>query len=588
MQEKSKVSKQLAPLWPYVRKRWHLLVGIVVAVITGVGANLLVSRELGASVDFGLAGDMSGFLRSLLVIVVASTISDGAFFTRSALAGRVAEQICHQLRVAAVTHLSHAKPQALQGTHSGDYTSRLSNDLTLVRALFASEAVMLIRAPLQCALSLGLMLLVSWRLTLLSVAIIPLLMLLSNRVSQPINAQSQIAQAELSKVTALSQDAIQGTLVTKTFNLQQTMADRYCAAGQRHVSAAISLAGSQATLRAVSFLIDLAPLLVLFGLGGYEVIRGRLSLGDIIVLLNLVGNLSWPLQMMVQAMGRVKATGPAVARTFAIFDLPLERSGGSSPVTTPAAEAAIEVADLHFSYGDEQPVLNRFNLRVNTGETVAIVGPSGAGKSTLLSLLLGLLEPDAGEIRVNGQSAADLTLAHLRSQFCYVPQEPTLFAASVRDNIRLGRPEATNELVLAAARQAFAHEFISALPAGYDTILGENGQGLSGGQKQRIAIARAFLQDAPILLLDEATSALDTESEARIQLATEALRQGRTMLVVAHRLSTIQSADRIAVLDQGRVVELGRHADLIEQSGLYASLYEKQLSCQEHNLAANS
>lgn len=586
MNNNQKLSRQLAPLWPYAKSRLPTFIGLVIFIIAQVIGNLLISRGLGIALDAGISGNLAIFKQGILLIVGAWLLVDLTLFGRTALAGRAAEWICYQLRRDAVNHLGKVQLGELKSTHSGDYVSRLSNDLTLVRGLFASELQMFVRAPLQCLLSLGYMLMISWKVTVISVAVIPLLIYLSGRVSRPIATQSQAAQAEMASVTALSQDAINGVVVTKSFNLQSILARKYRETGTRQAEAAVRLAGSQANLHAASYFFNLAPTLILFGFGGYEVIMGRLTLGNIIVLLNLVGNLSWPLQALTQSYGRAKQAGAAVERVMALFTLPVERVQGEQlAVANNAPPYALELIDVDFAYGQDREVFKRLNLAVTAGETVAIVGHSGSGKSTLLSLLLGLVEPTRGQFKVLGQPAANLRLGELRNLFSYVPQEAGLFDQSVRANIRLGRRDATDEEVELAAKQAFAHDFITRLPQGYDTILGEEGLGLSGGQKQRIAIARAILKQAPVLLLDEATSALDTESEARVQAAIESLREGRTMLIVAHRLSTIRSADRIVVLQDGQAIEQGRHDELIERNGAYASLYRKQLADQEHVLA---
>lgn len=586
MDKDIKLSRQLAPLWPYARRRLAWLLGLAGMIIVGVISNLLVSRGLGAAVDAGLEGSWEGFQRAALVIVVSWLSSDLALFGRTALAGRIAEWVCYQLRQDAVGRLSRAQVSQLRGTHSGDYASRLSNDLTLVRGLFAAELPMFLRAPLQCVVSLIFMLLVSWKVTLISVAVIPLLMLLSNRISRPIAEQSREAQAEMAGVTALSQDAVNGVLVTKAFNLGAVLATRYRQAGSRQAEAAVRLAGSQARLHAASYFFNLAPTLILFGFGGYEVVMGRMTLGNILVLLNLIGNLSWPLQALTQSYGRVKQAVPAVERIAAISQLPAERSGGDGLATAAATGALLELDDVSFAYGPDRSVFRGLRLTVSPGETVAIVGPSGVGKSTLLALLLGLLEPTAGQLRLHGLPVEQLSLAQLRRCFTYVPQDPQLFNRTIRENIQLGRPDASDAAIEQAAKQAFADEFIRQLPLGYDTQLGEEGQGLSGGQKQRIAIARAVLKQAPILLLDEATSALDMESEARVQAAIESLRGSRTLLIVAHRLSTIRSADRIVVLQDGAAAEEGTHEQLLAAGGVYAALYHSQFSAQERVLAA--
>lgn len=584
MKSKKGLTAQLKPLLPFLRPHYWQVGGIILFVVIQVVGNILISKGLGAALDAGLATDVEGFKANIYFILIAGMTTDVGFFLRTVLSGRLGEQICYAIRDSATKHLSVVKVSELKTSHSGEYVSRLSNDMNLIRSLFAFELQFFVRAPLQCLLSLGYMLLISWRVTLISLAVIPILMVISNRMSKPIGPESKAAQEKLAAVTALSQDAANGVTVTKAFNLRGVIGSRYRESSLLHAQAVTKLAGSQAVLRASSFLFNITPTLILFGVGGYEVVSNRLTLGSLIILLNLVGNLSWPLQAMIQAYGRVKASAAAVERVFAIFDLQRERSGGANPEPK-ADQLVMEFDNVGFSYGEGRQVFSGLHMKIYSGETVAVVGPSGAGKSTLLNLMQGLIEPGEGEIMVYGQPYSQLSLAGLRQLISYVPQEATLFDKSVRENIRLGLPTASDAEVEQAARQAFAHDFIMGLPQGYETVLGEEGTGLSGGQKQRIAIARAILKDAPILLLDEATSALDTESEARVQSAIESLSTERTMLIVAHRLSTIRRADRIIVLDGGRVVEEGTHEQLLESDGMYAMLYQKQFAAEDKCLA---
>jgi len=574
MKNKSTLAR-LRSLWPYVRKHSGLVAGMVTLTTLQVVANLGISKGMGLALDAGVDSNLNLFKQGILWVAVCWVVLDVAFYARLIMNGALGERVCHALRLAASRHLNIARYEELRAVHSGDYVSRLSNDLGLIRGLLAQELQFFIRAPIQCALTLTYMLLISWKLTLLSLAVLPILISLSNKVSQPISGQSQLAQKEMAQITALSQDAANGIVVTKAFSLRGALTERFRIVNQRYRAAQVTVAGRQGRLNAVAFLFNMGPLLILFGLGGYEIIAGRLTLGSVIVLLNLLGNLAWPLQSAAQSYGRVQAASAALERVMEIFSLSTEPvnswvgCGGDN-------EIALELADVEYAYSNSQPVLRQLDLTVKRGETVAIVGHSGSGKSTLLQLLLGLIVPQSGTVKVFGSQLSLSELSSLRSCFSYVSQDNTLFAKSVRENIRLGRPEACDEEVEEAARKAFVHEFAEGLPLGYDTVLGEDGVGLSGGQKQRVSIARAILHDAPIMLLDEATSALDTESEARIHEAIESMRGQKTMLIVAHRLSTIRSADRIVVLHEGKIAEEGSHDELLQRGGIYSALHRQQ------------
>ncbi|MGI6344345.1 MAG: ABC transporter ATP-binding protein [Bacillota bacterium] len=581
MDQDQRLHRQLAPLWRFTRPVLPLLLLVVLLNIVQVAANMVFQTGLGTAFDAALADTgMRPFLRGVLIIAVGVGAMDGAFFLRSWLAGITAERVCFAIRSAAVRHLSQVKTGTLQAAHSGDFISRLSNDLNLVRQMYSADFQMIVRGPLQSAACLVYMIVISPRLTLISLAVIPILMYISTVLSRPLAALSKAAQAEMAQVTALAQDAASGITVTKAFNLQRLLAERFFGAGSRQTEAAIRVAGQQAKLLGTSLWLELIPILILFGLGGYEMTVGRISMGDLVILINLSGNLAWPLEAVMNAYGRIKAAAGSVERIIGVFELPTERAAGHS-LAMQSSPLTLQLNNVSFAYTAERPVFSNFNLELTEGETLAIVGPSGCGKSTLLGLLLGLLEPTSGEIRLNGQLATETDPRDWRQLFSYVPQDATLFDLSVRENIRLGRPDASDAEVEGAARQAFAHEFIVRLPDGYDTVLGEEGVGLSGGQKQRLAIARAILKQAPFLLLDEATSALDTESEARVQEAIARLQGERTLVIVAHRLSTIRSADRIVVVDDGQVVEEGTYPQLMARNGLFASLYQKEFAAEE-------
>ncbi len=550
---------------------------IALMILGQLASDLVSSWYLGRAVDTGVNGDLKSFGQVCLVLLVTMMTSEVAFYLRYRTAHGTAECVSFDLRRAAVDRLSRSTVAAIEQRHSGDYVSRLSSDMTLVRNMVAVDFVLSFRAAITFVVTLVFMLRLSWKVTILSMTVGPIITAVASRLGEPMRQHTEAVQKHTSEVNSLAQDAVGGIVITKAFGLRRHLARRFGASSDRVAGSGVDLATSQGVMNGAVGFLSLLPFFILFGVGGYETVHGRLTLGSLITILNLMNNLTWPLESMGQYLAKIKAGLSAASRVFELLDLSAERRGGQELTKVGPADYALELDDLSFGYSADRSVFDHLSLRVRTGETVAIVGPSGGGKSTLLSLLLGLRQPQSGVIRFYGRPAQELALGSIRRLMAYVPQEPSLFPITIAENISLGRADAANTTELrAAADKAFADEFISALPQGYNTLLGEQGVGLSGGQKQRISLARAVLKNAPILLLDEATSALDTESEARVHAAIEALRQGRTTIIVAHRLSTIQSADRIIVIDGGTVVQEGRHDDLLKDGGLYASLYREQ------------
>ncbi len=568
------LSRLLGFIRPYSRQAMVITLMIVGQLASQLG----ISWYLGRAVDAGVNGDLTTFGRVMMLLVAVAVAAEITFYIRYRTAHSLGELASFDIRRAAVERLSHATVAAMEQRHSGDYVSRLSSDMTLIRNMLSVDLVLAFRASISFAVTLIVMLRMSWKVTLLSMSVGPVISVVASYLAGPMRQHTDAVQQHSAEVNSLAQDAAGGIVITKAFGLRDHLARRFGTASGRVADSGVDLATSQGVMNGTIGVLSILPFFILFGVGGYEAVNGRLTLGNLLTILNMMNNLTWPLQSMGQYLAKIKAALGASTRVFEILDMPIERRDGQELRIDETAPYALELQDVCFGYADGHLVFDHLNLSVRRGETVAIVGPSGTGKSTLLSLLLGLRPPRSGSIHMYGRPLSELSLSSARRLIAYVPQDSSLFPLSVAGNIAYGRDGvASCDELREAAHKAFADEFISALPQGYNTLLGEQGVGLSGGQRQRISLARAVLKDVPILLLDEATSALDTESEARVQAAIEVLRQGRTTIIVAHRLSTIQSADRIIVIDRGKVVEDGRHDDLVNAGGLYASLYREQL-----------
>jgi ABC-type multidrug transport system fused ATPase/permease subunit len=547
-----------------------LSLAIMEAVFAPVQAHII--RQL---IDGLLAGDQQSLLNNSLTIGLLIVAIALIAWARSWVLGWLSERGSAHLRDQAVQSLLEMEVPRLDAIHSGDHLSRLTNDAAVVRHYLYFELFWLISLPLAAVLGLAYLLYIDWIMTLVTLALIPLFVLLSTRAAAPVGKISGRLQEKLAEVNNLTQDALGGAEVVKAFNLQEAMEARCEESLAGVVRASLDLARQQVKVRCASVLAAITPFLIPVGIGGWFAIIGRITTGSLLGFLNLINNVTAPIERLPRAMAGHQKAMAALDRIFQLIDEPRERTSGEE--FSNGQDTILAVQYLAFGY-DNGPVLQGLSFELRRGETVALVGPSGAGKSTVFKLLTGFYRPSQGNINLYNRPLEEWNLSALRRQMAVVSQDTFLFPGTIAENIALGKPGASREEIIAAAKKANAHQFIQELPQGYDHVLAERGANLSGGQRQRLAIARAILLDAPILLLDEATSALDTESERLVQDALDNMAQERTTLVIAHRLSTIRNAQRILVLDQGRIVESGRHQDLLEQGGLYRQLYLRQFN----------
>jgi len=488
------------------------------------------------------------------------------------------------LRQTVFGHLQRLPLGYHEQRHSGDLLSVLTNDITAAEQAFQQDMLNLVNASLQGISAAVYMLVLDWRLALVTIASGLLPLLINALFAKPLRQAGKVVQGHMGQVSERLADLLAGYQVVRTFHLGEWILARFNTANNDLLDSGMRRVRLDSTLAAANMFAGnafLAPMIV----GAYMVLTGRTTFGIMVALIQLNG----PIQFFVFSLGgtitRIQSSLAAADRILDVLEAPPEPEQygetGDEPPTPPTPDALIEFDKVSFSYDDDMPVLQNMSFAIQPGQVAAFVGPSGGGKSTVLKLLLGCYPVRQGTAYVAGQSINAYRLANLRDRFAYIPQDAYLYSGSILDNIRYGKPSASEKEVFAAARAAYAHEFISEFPEGYETPVGERGARLSGGQRQRIAIARALLKDAPVLLLDEATSALDSESEELVQRALGVLMRGRTVLVIAHRLSTIEHADVIYALDEGRVVEAGTHAELLEMDGLFRRLYELEFHDQE-------
>jgi subfamily B ATP-binding cassette protein MsbA len=512
----------------------------------------------------------------LLVVVIISAIFG---YGRSYLLNFVGGRVVADLRLGMYRHLLEQPLSFFDARRSGDLLSRLNADTTVVQQVLSNDLLTFFQNIIMIVGVAVIIVILDWRLALVMLAAAPLVALFGILTGRRTRRLSRQAQEQLGSAAVVVEETLPAMRVVKAFVREAFEMGRYRKAVEESFHSQLSSARTQDAFGNAMMTAVFGALAAVLWFGGREVLAGRLTPGGLISFLFYMTILIGPMQGLSQVYASFQGAAGGAVRVFEILDTPPTIVDAPDAIELPEpkagvpADGLVEIRDLSFGYSLEIPVLRDVTMAARPGETVAIVGPSGAGKTTLMSLIPRFYEVTGGEILVDGYDIRRLKTESLRRAIGIVPQDATLFGGTVRENIAYGREGASQSEIAEAARVANAHEFILGLPQGYDSIIGDRGVKLSGGQRQRVAIARAVLKDPRILILDEATSSLDNESEALVQEALERLMEGRTTFVVAHRLTTIANADRIVVLDQGRVVEEGSHAQLMARDGLYQRLY---------------
>ena len=559
--------------------KWRIACAAV-ALLVAAGCVLLLGQGLRHVIDAGFSSGSPHLLDQALaaMIGIAAVLAVATWF-RFYLMMSTGERVITDLRKAVFDHILGLDPAFFESERTGEVISRLTNDTTMMQNVIGFGISMFVRNALMMIGAAVMLFVTSWKLAAFVLLGVPATLIPILVLGRRVRRLSRASQDRVADVSAYVDEAIHEIRTAQAYAHED--ADR--AAFAQHAEAAYSVALSR--IRQKAFLIGSVILIafsavgIILWVGGHDVLAGRMSAGELSAFIFYAVVVATGAGTVSEVWGELQRAAGATERLMELLSTQPQIVAPAAPVAPPArASRTIEFDAVGFNYPARPGVaaLKSFSLRVAPGERVALVGPSGAGKSTVFSLLLRFYDPQLGAVRIDGVDAREMEPRELRRLIAVVPQEPVIFAASVLDNVRYGRPGASREEVLAACGKAHALEFIDRLPQGLDTPLGERGITLSGGQRQRLSIARALLADRPILLLDEATSSLDAAAERLVQQALEALEAGRTTLVIAHRLATVQHADRIVVLERGAIAAQGTHAELMRQGGLYSSLARLQ------------
>ena len=568
-------TRLLKYILPYKRRLFEAIVCIIIA----AGANLYLPWIIKDMIDKVLAEKDMLMLNVIAAGIVITFLIRGIFYYgQSYLVSFVGERVIIDVREILFKKFQRLPLSYFDRHQTGEIMSYITNDVAALQNALVDRLIELVTESSIFVGSLVMMFLLDWQLSLLTLITVPLVGEAMKIFGRKMKSSGAVIQERLADITALMQESISAVRVVKSFVREDFEIQRFTRENDMNFRAQMKSVQIQSLLTpTVEFLAALAVTVIVW-FGGYEVVNGNITAGALVAFLTYAVNLANPVKRISRVYGTIQKAMAGAERVFGIMDMSEAIADKPEAKAMPAVKGYVEFDDVTFGYKDDIPALEHISFKAEPGQMIAFVGPSGAGKSTIANLIPRFYDVNGGAIRIDGQDVRDVTMSSLREQIGIVPQETMLFSTTVRENIRYGRLDATDEELVQAAKDANAHEFIMQLPEGYDTKIGERGLNLSGGQRQRIAIARAILKNPQLLILDEATSALDTESEKIVQAALDRLMVGRTSFVIAHRLSTIFNADQIYVIEKGHIREHGTHEELLALGGLYSSLYNIQFS----------
>ena len=570
----STFSRFLPFLKPYLSRM--VLAGLLVMGVAAI--NLALLRLAGTLWDVITVQHDQSRMTDLITVFLGLVVLQGlCSMGHSYLTAWISQRIIADFRRHLFAHLHTLSVSFFSRRRTGELLSRLMNDVTVVQSVVTETPIDSAKQLVTFVGGITFLLMMNWRLCLLILILLPLLVLVAKVFGRRLKSLSTSIQDHTAAMSTLIEEVISGIRIVKSFVQTQREETRFAAQVEQTLALTMRKAGVMAVFIPVISLLTFSAAAAVLWYGGRQVIDGSVSPGDLFAFVLFAGILIGPFSSAARVFAQIREAQGATQRVFEILDTGSEVSDSPTATTLSSVSGHIRAEHIGFAYDPRQPVLADISFEAKPGELVAIVGPTGAGKTTVMNLLHRFYDPTEGRITIDGHDLRQVTMDSWYRQIALVPQETILFGGTILDNIRYGYEKASQEEVVAASRAAHAHDFIMSFPDQYQTIVGEKGINVSGGQRQRIAIARAIVKNPRILLLDEATSALDSESERLVQEALEQLMKGRTTFVIAHRLTTIQRADRILVLNKGRLVETGTHAELMDRKGLYQYLYTLRL-----------
>lgn len=570
----STFSRFLPFLRPYLSRM--VLAGLLVMGVAAI--NLALLRLAGTLWDVITVQHDQSRMTDMITVFLGLVVLQGlCSMGHSYLTAWISQRIIADFRRHLFAHLHTLSVSFFSRRRTGELLSRLMNDVTVVQSVVTETPIDSAKQLVTFVGGITFLLMMNWRLCLLILILLPLLVLVAKVFGRRLKSLSTSIQDHTAAMSTLIEEVISGIRIVKSFVQTQREETRFATQVEQTLALTMRKAGVMAVFIPVISLLTFSAAAAVLWYGGRQVIDGSVSPGDLFAFVLFAGILIGPFSSAARVFAQIREAQGATQRVFEILDTASEVSDSPTATTLSSVSGHIRAEHIGFSYDPRQPVLADISFEAKPGELVAIVGPTGAGKTTVMNLLHRFYDPTEGHITIDGHDLRQVTMDSWYRQIALVPQETILFGGTILDNIRYGDEKATQEEVVAASRAAHAHDFIMSFPDQYQTIVGEKGINVSGGQRQRIAIARAIVKNPRILLLDEATSALDSESERLVQEALEQLMKGRTTFVIAHRLTTIQRADRILVLNKGHLVETGTHAELMDHKGLYQYLYTLRL-----------
>ena len=561
----------------YIKPYLPRLIAAAICTVLAAAGNLYVPWIIKDVIDSVLAEKNAEMLNIIAAgIIIIFFIRGVCFYGQNYLMSYVGERVIIDIRSAVYEKLQRLSVSFYDKNKTGTIMSYVTNDVSALQAAMVQNTIDMITEGSVLIGSITAMVYLDWKLTLFTFCTFPFVLWLMDFFGKRIRKSGRRIQECTADITSILQETVSSARVIKSFVREDYEIERFCNQNFANFRANMKNAQLMALLTPVIEFVAAIGVTAIIWYGGHGVINGDLTAGSLVAFLVYAVNISNPVKRLTRVVGSIQKALAAAQRVFDVLDMKEEIAEIPGAKALPQIEGSVEFKDVSFAYDKGEPVLKDVSFKAEPGEVIAIVGPSGAGKSTIANLLPRFYDTTSGSISIDGNNIAEVKLASLREQVGIVPQETVLFNGSLYDNILYGRLEATREEVEAAAKAANAHNFIMEFPNGYETMLGDRGLNLSGGQRQRIAIARAILKNPRVLVLDEATSALDTESERIVQEALDRLMVGRTSFVIAHRLSTIKNADKILVLQRGRIVETGTHDELMANNKLYSHLYNIQ------------